>query len=323
MKRFNWALSLVFLSALSAPQATFAQGKQLVALGAGPQQGTFYAVLSSYGKLMKDELGWNANVEVTGGPTNNVQLAHGGQIEFGISTMAPIYEGYTGTGWTKGKEHDNIRSVLGTFSSRFYFYTFSDRGIAKAADVAGKRVSAGSTGSTPALFSKRVFEVLGGAPSAYITGGFADLNNQLRDGLVDAGFIVSGLPHPAVTELSVRREMTVFSFDEAERKKIQESYPYLKDCVIPADTYKGQTKDVDSLCLWNAIITHKDVSEEMVYNLTKTVLENLPTLVQAHKSATQTSAENVAVLAIPLHKGAARYYAEKGLAIPDAAKPVD
>ena len=186
---------------------------------------------------------------------------------------------YTGTGWTEGKKHDNIRSVLGTFSSRFYFYTFADREISKAGDVAGKRLSAGSTGSTPSLFSKRVFEVLGGAPSAYITGSFADLNNQLRDGLVDAGFIVSGLPHPAVTELSVRREMTVFSFDAAERKKIQESYPYLKDCVIPADTYKGQTADVESLCLWNAIITHKDVSEEMVYDLTRTVLENLPTLV--------------------------------------------
>ena len=323
MKRNYWALSLGLLLALGTSEMAVAQGKQLVAMGAGPQQGTFYAVLSSYGKLLKDELGWNTNVEVTGGPTNNVQLAHGGQIEFGISTMAPIYEGYTGTGWTEGKKHDNIRSVLGTFSSRFYFYTFADREISRAGDVAGKRLSAGSTGSTPALFSKRVFEVLGGAPSAYVTGSFADLNNQLRDGLVDAGFIVSGLPHPAVTELSVRREMTVFSFDAAERKKIQGSYPYLKDCVIPADTYKGQTADVASLCLWNAIITHKDVSEEMVYDLTRTVLENLPTLVEAHKSATQTSAENVAVLAIPLHKGAARYYAEKGLTIPDAAKPVD
>ncbi len=323
MRRSNWALSLGLLIALSAPEVAFAQGKQLVALGAGPQRGTFYAVLASYGKLLKDKLEWSTNVEVTGGPTNNVQLTHGGKVEFGISTMAPIYEGYTGTGWTKGKKHDNIRSVLGTFSSRFYFYTFADRGISKAADVAGKRISAGSTGSTPSLFSKRIFEVLGGAPDAYITGGFADLNNQLRDGLVDAGFIVSGLPHPAVTELSVRRKMVVFSFDAAERKKIQGSYPYLQDCVIPAETYKGQDNNVDSLCLWNAIITHKGVSDKMVYDLTKTVFANLPTLVQAHKSATQTSADNVAVLAIPLHKGAARYYTEKGLTIPDAAKPVD
>jgi TRAP transporter TAXI family solute receptor len=323
MKHAKYVFTLGLLLATVTPEVTFAQSKELVALGAGPQRGTFYAVLSSYAKLLRDELGWNTSVEVTGGPVNNVQLADGGKIEFGISTMAPIYEGYTGTGWTEGKKHEHIRSVLGTFSSRLYFYTFADRNIDSASDVAGKRLSAGSTGSTPSLFSKRVFEVLGGAPSAYITGGFADLNNQLRDGLVDVGFMVSGLPHPAVTELSVRREMVVYSFDAAERKKIQAKYPYLKDCVIPANTYKGQAEDVDTLCLWNAIITHDGVSDQMVYELTKTVLENNPTLVQAHKSASQTSAKNVSVLAIPLHNGAARYYAEKGIPIPDAAKPVD
>jgi TRAP transporter TAXI family solute receptor len=295
----------------------------MVAFGAGPVIGTFYVVLSAYGKLLKDELGWRTNVEVTGGPTNNVQLAHAGEIDFGLSTMAPIHEGYHGTGWTKGKKYDNIRTVLGTFSSRFQLYTFAANNISKAADFAGKRLTAGSTGSTPNLFSKRIFEVLGGAPSAYISGSYADLNNQLRDGLVDGGFTVSGIPHPAITELSVRRPTVIFAFNGEERKKIQKVYPYLTDCAIPANTYKGQTSDVDTVCLWNAIITHKDVPDDLVYGLLKTTFDNLPNLIQAHKSGKETKPENVAVIATPLHRAAARYYTEMGLEIPDVAKPID
>ena len=301
----------------------FAQQKQLVPIGAGPMVGTFFVTLSGYAKLMKDKLGWNANVEVTGGPVNNVQLAQAGKIQFGFSTMAPIYEGFHGTGWTNGKKHDNIRTIMATHSSYFHFYTFGDRGIAKITDVKDKRLSAGSTASTPALFSKRVFEILGGAPKAYVTGSFADLNNQMRDGLVDVGFMVSGLPHGAVSELSARRPLSIFSFTPAERKKVQAKYPYLKSCTIPANTYKGQSADVETVCLWNAIITHKGVPDQLVYDWAKTAFANLPALVQSHKSAQQTKPENVGSLAIPLHKAAAKYYQEKGLAIPNDAKPID
>ena len=323
MKRH--ALAGIFLSLvifLGNSNLVLAQSK-MIAIGAGPVVGTFYVVLSAYGKLMKDKLGWNPNVEVTGGPTNNVQLTHAGELEFGLSTMAPIHEGYHGTGWTNGTKYDNIRTVLGTFSSRFQFYTFKANNITKASDLAGKRLSTGSTGSTPHLFSKRVFEVLGGAPSAYIAGNYGDLNNQLRDGLVDSGFTVSGIPHPAVTELSVRRPTVVFSLDASERKKIQKVYPYLTDCVMPANTYKGQDSDLTTICLWNAIITHKDVPDQLVYDFVKTTFENLPTLIAAHKSGRETKPENVAVIATPLHRAAARYYTELGLKIPDVAKPID
>ena len=138
--------------------------KRFITIAAGPIVGIFYVVLASYGKMLNDVLGWRTNVEVTGGPTNNVQLAHGGKIEFGLSTMAPIHEGYNGYGWIKGKKYNNIRTVLATFPSFFEFYTFKKNRISKASDVKGKRLSAGSTGSTPSLFSKKVFNVLGGAP---------------------------------------------------------------------------------------------------------------------------------------------------------------
>lgn len=312
--------ALVAVALQAAP--THAQQK-LVSFAAGPVVGTFYVVLSSYAKVIHDELKVNTNVEVTGGPTNNVQLIHGAKAEFGLSTMAPIFEGYHGTGWAQGTKYDKIRTVLPTFNSHFQFYTFKDKGITKAKDVAGKRISAGSTASTPALFSKRVFEVLGGPPSAITTGSYEDLNNQLRDGLVDAGFTVAGIPHPAINELSARREMVVFGFDAAETKKIQATYPYLASCAIPANSYKGQTRDEPTVCLWNAIIANKDLSEELVYNFTKTIFANKKRLVEAHKSAEDLDPKMVSVMATPIHKGAARYYREIGIGVPEAAKPID
>ena len=149
------------------------------------------------------------------------------------------------------------------------------------------------------------------------------MNNQLRDGLVDSGFTVSGIPHPAITQLAARRPIEIFAFNKGEIKKIQGKYPYLSSCAIPANTYKGQTKAVPTVCLWNSIITNKNVPAKDVYDFTKAVFANLPRLIQAHKSAKNTKPGKVSVIATPLHKGAARYYKEKGTAIPPAAKPID
>ena len=70
-----------------------------------------------------------------------------------------------------------------------------------------------------------------------------------------------------------------------------------------------------ALCRW-------EVDEELAYQMTKQLFENLPELIAAHNAAEgidpKTAGKN---LPVPLHPGAARYYEEKGIDIPEALRP--
>ncbi|HSO05930.1 MAG TPA: TAXI family TRAP transporter solute-binding subunit, partial [Pelomicrobium sp.] len=90
--------------------------------------------------------------------------------------------------------------------------------------------------------------------------------------------------------------------------------PPFISATIPAGTYTGQDTDVQTVAIVNFLITHKDVSDEVAYQMTKQLFENLPEMVAAHKAATAIKLENAtAGMPVPLHPGAARYYKEKGL----------
>ncbi len=66
------------------------------------------------------------------------------------------------------------------------------------------------------------------------------------------------------------------------------------------------------------LVVRDDVSEEIVYTLTKLLWENLATLQEIH-SATKSMAIEEALkgIPVPLHAGALRYYREQGVTIPE------
>jgi TRAP transporter TAXI family solute receptor len=89
--------------------------------------------------------------------------------------------------------------------------------------------------------------------------------------------------------------------------------PYVAK-TIPAGTYDGQTEDVPTAAVVNFLVTRDGVSDELAYQMTKQLFENLPDLVAAHKAAADIKLEDAAKdMPIPLHPGAERYYKEKGV----------
>src|SRR5690606_4923810 len=89
--------------------------------------------------------------------------------------------------------------------------------------------------------------------------------------------------------------------------------PYVA-ATVPAGTYEGQDADVSTVAVGNFLITHSDVSDDVVYEMTKQLFENLPALSAAHKAADGVKLEDALKgMPVPLHPGAERYYKEKGL----------
>ncbi len=86
------------------------------------------------------------------------------------------------------------------------------------------------------------------------------------------------------------------------------------EATIPAGTYKGQGSDVKTVAVVNFLVTRAGVSDELAYEMTKQLFENLPELVAAHKAASAIKLESALKgMPVPLHPGAAKYYKEKGL----------
>ena len=79
------------------------------------------------------------------------------------------------------------------------------------------------------------------------------------------------------------------------------------------------TEDYHTVGLFNFAIANKDLPDDLVYRIVKSVYENHDQLVKAHPAAKETVAANVDRDSfLPFHPGAVRYYREIGISIPDA-----
>lgn len=310
------ALTAILATGLTATSAH----AQDATIGAASVGGTYYVWASGMAKVLSDE-GWNANVEVTGGPLHNIQLVHGGELELGLSTAAPAYEGFNGIEWADGQKFDKIRALLPMYPSYFTWWSLKDSGVETYEDIAGHSVAMGPRGGTPDTYGRKVYEATGIHPSRMINAGFSDIVNQLRDGQIDVAFTTAGLPHPAVAETESTHEINLITLPPEYSEQFIEQFPYFGTDIVPAGTYDAVTEDQPTLTVWNFLIGSEEMSEEQAYNIVKAAFENHDTLMETHRSSQHVTLENVDKITIPLHPGAIRYYEEQGVEIPDRLRP--
>jgi TRAP transporter TAXI family solute receptor len=145
---------------------------------------------------------------------------------------------------------------------------------------------------------------------------FADSADALKDGKIDAAFIVAGPPTPAITELFTSNTAYLVPIDGAVADSLLASCPYYTVHDIPANTYPGQTAAVKTVTVKATLIVSASASEDDVYNLTKAIFDNIDAIAAAHAKGTELSIENATTgMTAPFHKGAAKYFAEKGVTV--------
>lgn len=315
------ALGKALVSAVvAASVGGAAQAQENITIGAASVGGTFYVWAGGLANVLT-RAGFDANVEVTGGPLHNIQLVQAGDMQLGLTTAAPAWEAVRGEGWAAGEEYDNIRAVLPMFPSFFTWWSLESSGIETFADLEGRSVAMGPVGGTPDTYGRLVYEVVGLTPSRMINAGFSDIVNLLRDGQVDAAFTTAGLPHPAVAETESTNAINLITSPTEISDAFIEVYPYFGKGMVPAGTYAAVTEDQETLTIWNFLITGADMPDETVYNLVKAVYENMPAMLEAHPSSSYMGLENLGEIVVPLHPGAIRYYEEVGVDIPDRLRP--
>jgi len=326
MKRFFIIFSIVVMGIFFSMAVTEAQVKpgwpKAVTIGSASIGGTYYIWMGGFAKLLYDKMGISGSVEVTGGAVHNPQLLNAKQIDFGASTAGAMWEGWTGEGWAKGKKHQNIRAIFPMYATYFQMYALKKSGIKSIHDLNGKSVGVGPVGGTPATYWPKILEAAGIKPGRIANAGSADLNSQLKDGMLDANAQSVGLPWVIIMEIETTHEINVLPIPRADAEKFIAKNPLFSTGVIPKGFYKSNKDfDVETITVWNYMLCDKDAPSDFIYEVVKKTFENIDIIIAAHSSAKETKPEPIVTSPIPLHPGAARYYREKGIKIPDKLIP--
>ena len=145
---------------------------------------------------------------------------------------------------------------------------------------------------------------------------FADSTDGLKDGKIEAAFIVAGAPTPAITELCTTNSAYLVPIDGAVADALFAPNPFYTAYAIPAGTYEGQTEDVTTVTVKATLIVSADASEQDVYDLTAAIFDNIEAISSEHGKGAELSIENATSgMTAPFHAGAAKYFAEKGVTV--------
>ena len=308
--------------AMSSVLTADAQQSQQLSIATGGTGGVYYPLGGGFGSILgKTFPGTTATAQVTGGSVANLQLVGSGKADLCFTQVDAAWDAINGTDkFASGKLP--IRALVVMYPNHMHVVTVEGTGINKIEDIKGKRVSTGSPGSATEVYALRVIEAAGLDPDKDVKRerlGAAESVNAIKDKKVDAFFWVGGLPTAAVTDLASTPNTQIKFLDIAQlTDKMNAKYgPLYAEATIPASTYKGMDKDDKNNTVWNIMAVNASMSDELAYNLTKTMLEKVQDLALVHKEALNIKVENQTSnrAGIPWHPGALKYFKEKGIKV--------
>jgi len=325
-KRFSFSLSVIVAALTLLPPAAGAQVKTRLSIATGGTGGVYYPLGGGMAALISKNIpNTEATAEVTTASVDNVKLLHSNRIGMALCLPDTAWDGYSGQ--IRGfKEKANIRTLMALYSNFMHFVAADGAGIKSIADLKGKRVSTGSPGSGTEVKGLRVMEAYGLTPKDFKSQdrlGVGESAGALKDRKIDAFIWDGGLPTAAVLDLAATPgiKINIIPHADAVPKMVAKYGPLYFVSNIPKGVYRGIDEDTPVAAATNLLIVNEKMDETLAYQITKLFLEHTADLVAVHKAATEISLKN-AVLGspIPFHPGALRYYKEKGLRVPTAAK---
>lgn len=315
------AVAALAIVAIAGAAGALAQPKGMT-LGTASVGGTYFIYGGVVAKILTDKIGAQVSTQQTQGPNQNVILVEDKKIELGMTTMGVALQAWTGSAeWTKGKKYTNIRALFPMYDTPLQCVALKKSGITSFKQLDGKTVGVGPKAGTPGTYIPMIFSALG-MKATIRNGQGSDMAGQLGDGIIDAFCFGAGLPIAAFSQIDAEKEANFFTWSDDERAKIMKAMPEFSEALIPKGTYKQQTVDQKTIGLYNFAITHKDLPDDVAYNIVKAILENNAAMVQGHESARETVIGNADRNAfLTFHPGAVKYYKEKGAKLNPAALP--
>lgn len=319
MKNKLKSIITLFLSLiLTVGLTSCSENQNRMMFGTGGTAGTYY----SYGGVLAQYFKKYADIRVTavstGGSKVNLQSMQDGDFQMGLSQSDVMTYAWKGArSFEEEGKVDDFRTVAALYAETVQLITMDDS-INEVSDLKGKSVSVGQAGSGAYFNAMDVLE------SADITlddikpqyQSFEDSKESLKDGKIDAAFIVAGAPTTAITELATTNGVRLVNIDGEYRDNIIKNNPFYTPIVIEKGTYPKQDEDIETIAVQATLVVDKDASEDDVYKLTAAIFDHIDEIKKENAKAEELTLENASgISTVPYHKGAAKYFEEHGIKV--------
>ncbi|MBU8657283.1 TAXI family TRAP transporter solute-binding subunit [Bacillus pumilus] len=281
----------------------------------GGTSGVLYSIGAAFSQTMNEsDVPINLTNQVSGGAIENIRLMDRKEADFSLFGGDVALEAYEGKGMFKGNpQKDSLRSVFTIYSQPLGIVALESSDIQSIDDLKGKKIAVGTPGSGNEVRTKQVLNALDLYYGKDFKPQFLSISESvdgLKDGQLDAIFVWTGLPTPGIMDLANIRDIKMISLTDDEVNAIYSVYPSLHPFKIPAKTYKGVNNDIQTISVDVSLFVNKDVPEDDVYQLTKTVFDHLDNLQGTVSTLRQLNKETAAKTLIELHPGAKKYFKE-------------
>jgi uncharacterized protein len=254
-------------------------------------------------------------VETTGSLAN-LAAAESDPSALGLAFLGSAHEAVAGTGYAQGNPHANIRALFAMYQTSLQIAALRSSGIARFADLDGRRVGVGPEGGPAEVFFRAFAEELRIAP-AIVTGAPVELGEALIAGRIDAFWQGAIVPIPSLVAVTARADAVVFGLDAGEIATVTKRFPFLAPARVPANTYRGQAAPLTTIAAWNFVVAHKDMPDARVTAILRAVFGAEDPARDIHPFAAGTRAENaVTNRVVPFHPAALSFYRAAGVALP-------
>ena len=323
---------MILLLTLGLSGKSFAQELKFFTIGTGGTAYTYYPVGGMIANAISKPPGSRecgkggscgvpnliASAVSSRGSVDNVNAIISGLRNSGFAQSAVAYWAYTGTGTMEGKEPaKDLRTIAALFQEHIHLVALKKSNINSVKDLKGKRVSLDEPGSGTYVDAKLILESNGLSTSdvkAEALKGKA-ATDALRNGKVDAIFVVAGFPTGAIVELASAVDVKLVPIDGAGAKALTSKYGFFSQSPIPSGTYEG-VDEVNTVAVGAQWFTSAKEDNELIYQITKALWnkESRKLMDVGHaKGKTITPDTALSGVGVPLHPGAEKFYKEAGL----------
>jgi len=292
----------------------------LYAIGSGATGGTFNAMGNVFAQFFSDAENYGQfSATATTGGVQNVLFMGNETCDFGIVSQGVFVQAVDGTdAFAETGADDNLVIIAPLYSA--IFQQFVAKGIESEADLRGKKLIVGGPGSGDEATAKTVYGAMGMTFDDFepLYLGSTEGAETMKDGHADGAVASTQLPFSTFVELTNADKAFLIPLEADTIEKICEpgdhSFASYYPSVIPANTYKNQTEDLPTFATGTYLCCRADLSEELIYELTKYMWENIETLNTLHAAVGDLTIDAVKdIEGMPIHSGAMKYYQEVGV----------
>jgi TRAP transporter TAXI family solute receptor len=275
---------------------------------AGGTGGTYYPLSNEFKQIIEDNTSYRIQVQSTGASVENVGSLANGSADFALIQNDVAYFAKNGTGIDVFQDNpiENLRGVATLYPETITIVTLADTGITQPADLQGKTINTGDLGSGTQVDAKQILEALGITNYTEQNAGFSTAADQLKNGDIDAAFVVGGWPVGAISDLATTNDVVIVPVSGDNRQQVLDSAPFYAEDTIPGGTYNGVSQDVETVSVQAMIATRSELAADTVEQVTAAVFDHLDRLTIKKNFITKASAQDG--MSIELHEGARAYF---------------